>query len=285
MTAGRLTWLYVPGDRRARIDAALAGDADVVILDLEDAVVPAHKTIAREQVSVAAGSTDRPIQIRVNAAGGRWQPDDLQMVRELPPAVGLRLPKCESVDAVREQVDAAGEREIHLLIESALGVELAFQLARSHSRIASITLGEADLRADLGVSDDAGLLWCRSRIVTASVAAGLSSPAMSVYPNHRDLAGLERSCRAGRELGFRGRTAIHPAQLPVIRRAFTPSAEQVQRARALVTAAADGGRAGRGAVALPDGTFVDAAVLRQARSLLALAAPDPATNTDPVGER
>jgi len=274
MTAGRLTWLYVPGDRRERIAAALAGDADVVILDLEDAVVAAHKGVAREQVSAAAGSTDRPIQIRVNAAGSRWQPDDLQMVRELPPAVEVRLPKCESVGAVREQVDAVGEREIHLLIESALGVELAFQLARSHSRISSITLGEADLRADLGVTDDAGLLWCRSRIVTASVAAGLSSPAMSVFPNHRDLAGLERSCVVGRQFGFRGRTAIHPAQLPVIRRAFTPSADEVQRARALVAAADEGGRAGQGALALSDGTFVDAAVLRQAKALLALAPSD-----------
>jgi citrate lyase subunit beta/citryl-CoA lyase len=154
-------------------------------------------------------------------------------------------------------------------VESALGLERAYDLATSGA--ASIALGEADLRADLGVTAEEGLLWARGRIVAAAAAGGLPPPSMSVYADVRDLEGLAQSCRVGRSLGFLGRTAIHPAQLDVIRAAFTPSAEEVDRARELLAAAEVGAAAGRGATALPDGRFVDEAVLRQARRVVALA--------------
>ena len=134
--------------------------------------------------------------------------------------------------------------------------------------MASIGLGEADLRADLGVSDDTGLLWARCRIVNAAAAAGLPPPKMSVYADVADLDGLRESCAAGRRLGFVGRAAIHPKQLPVIADAFRPSAADVARARELLAAAET---ADSGAVLTADGRFVDEAVLRQARRTLALA--------------
>jgi citrate lyase subunit beta/citryl-CoA lyase len=269
-----LTWLYVPGDRRDRINAALAGAADVVILDLEDAVTPDAKDAARQSVWAAAQTSGRPLQVRINAEDSPWQSDDADMLRSLPGSVGVRLPKIHSVDAVRRLADAVGERPLHLLIESALGVELGYHLARAHPRVATIALGEADLRADLGIADESGLAWARSRIVNAAAAAGLPPPPMSVYPNHRDLDGLAKSCQLGRGLGFRGRTAIHPAQLPVIRRSFSPTDDEVRRARTLLAAAERGRRSGHGAVALPDGTFVDAAVVRRARAVVDLADAD-----------
>jgi len=266
-----LTWLYVPGDRPDRVTKALASAADVVIVDLEDAVVGDAKAGAREATAAALqDATDvRPVQVRVNAAGTPWHHDDVAMVAALPPSVGLRLPKTESVETVRAVAAAARERALHLLVESALGLERAYELASCGA--ASIGLGEADLRADLGVTADEGLLWARGRIVSAAAAAALPPPSMSVFTDLRDLDGLAASCRVGRSLGFLGRTAVHPAQLDVIRAAFTPTADEVDRARQLLAAAQVGAAAGRGAVALPDGRFVDEAVLRQARRDVALA--------------
>jgi citrate lyase subunit beta/citryl-CoA lyase len=193
------------------------------------------------------------------------------MVAALPRHVGVRLPKAESVEGVRQVSADAPDRPVHLLVESALGLERAYDLATATSDVASIGLGEADLRADLGVEGDDGLLWARGRIVAAAAAAGLAPPAMAVFTDIRDLDGLAASCRAGRALGFLGRTAIHPAQLEVIRAAFTPTDAEVARAREILAAADQASKDGHGAVALADGRFVDAAVLRQARRVVALA--------------
>lgn len=267
-----LTWLYVPADRPDRVAKAMASSADVVILDLEDAVAASGKDAARAVVQdVASGPARRPLHVRVNHPRSAWGAADLAMVRALPEHVGVRLPKCEASDEVAEAAHGVGPRSLHLLLESAVGVEQAFDLARAHPQVVSIGLGEADLRADLGVTGDAGLLWSRGRLVSASVAAGLGPPAMSVHPDVGDVEGLLASCRVGRALGFLGRAAIHPTQLEPIRAAFTPTPEEVARAREVLDAAAAAIARGHGAVALADGRFVDAAVVRQARRVVALA--------------
>lgn len=266
-----LTLLYAPADRPDRVGKALAGDADVVIVDLEDAIAPARKDGARLALS-SFGLPDGPAaQVRVNAPGTPWHADDLAAVRDLPAGIGVRVPKCDSSPVIRSIADALGDRPLHLLVESAVGVEAAFELASCHPNVASIALGEADLLADLRAQDPAALGWSRGRILVAAAAAGLPSPTMSVFADHRDLDGLRRSCADGRWQGFLGRTAIHPAQLPVIRDAFRPRDSEVSTARLVIGAAEEGIRIGRGAVALPSGKFVDAAVLRQARAVLALA--------------
>lgn len=264
-----LTWLYVPGDRPDRVAKALGSAADVVIVDLEDAVVADAKPAARQATADALTGASRALQVRVNAPGTPWHEDDVAMVAHLPGGVGLRLPKAESVDAVRDVSAAAPDRAVHLLVESALGLERAYDLATATSDVGSIGLGEADLRADLGVTSEDGLLWARGRIVAAASAAGLPSPAMAAYTDVRDLDGLAASCRRGRTLGFLGRTAIHPNQLDVIRAAFTPTEAEIERARELLAAAEKGASAGHGAVALSDGRFVDAAVIRQAHRVVA----------------
>ena len=121
---------------------------------------------------------------------------------------------------------------IHCLIESAAGVEAAYELAR-HRFVTGISLGEADLRSETGALEE-GLDWPRARIVNAAVAAGLPRPPQSVYLRLRDEEGLARSCRRGRELGHLGRAAIHPEQLEIIEQAYLPTAEEVERARATV---------------------------------------------------
>ena len=267
-----LTWLYVPGDRPDRVAKALGSAADVVIVDLEDAVLADAKDAARAFATAALRevAASRPAQVRVNASGTPWHEDDVAMVAALPRPVGVRLPKAESVEAVRQISAAAPDRPVHLLVESALGLERAYDLATATADVASIGLGEADLRADLGVEGDDRLLWARGRIVAAAAAAGLDPPAMAAYTDVRDLDGLAASCRTGRALGFLGRTAIHPGQLDVIHAAFTPTDVEVARAREILAAADQASRDGHGAVALADGRFVDAAVLRQARRVVAL---------------
>lgn len=264
------TLLYVPADRPGRIEKAFASSADVVILDLEDAVAAEHKEAARNAVAGLLADPPRPLQVRVNDLRTPYGRADLSALAPLLPATeGVRLPKVESADQVREATELAPGVALHVLLESALGVERAYEVAAAHPAVASVGLGEADLRADLGVSDDMGLAWARSRVVVAARAAGLPAPVQSVYPDIRDLDGLAASCRLGRSLGFRGRAAIHPAQLPVIAAAYRPDASEIAAARQVLAAFTSAATEGTGAVALTGGGFVDVAVARQAERLLA----------------
>ncbi|MBT2412211.1 CoA ester lyase [Streptomyces sp. ISL-12] len=262
-----LTWLYAPGDRPHVVAKALSCGADVVIVDLEDAVAPDRKEYARAATAeLLTARQPVPVHVRVNALDGPWAAADLAALAGLPGLSGLRLPKVTaSEQAVRVAERTAGV-PLYPLLESALGVERAFAVAAAHPAVRGIALGEADLRADLGVRDDTGLDFCRSRVVVAARAAGLAPPCQSVHPDVRDLEGLAASCAHGRALGFLGRAAVHPRQLPVIERAYLPGAAELDAAEAVLKAAA----VEQGAQALPDGRFVDAAVVAAARRTLAL---------------
>ncbi|WP_211267159.1 HpcH/HpaI aldolase/citrate lyase family protein [Nonomuraea candida] len=267
-----VTWLYVPGDRPERFDKAVASGADVVIIDLEDAVAPARKDAARR--NAADYLRERPgrpgveLHVRVNdPAGGRGR-DDLAAVGELADAV--RLPKVESAALLDAVAGLAGGVPAYALLESAAGIVAAREIA-AHPGVAGVALGEQDLAAELAVTDEQAMNHLRLQVVLAAAAAGLAPVPMSVYPDVKDEAGLLASCRAGRALGLFGRTAIHPRQIPVIRRAFRPTEEETARAAEIVAAAEEAERAGVGAVALPDGRFVDAPIVARARRTVALA--------------
>ncbi|MFI6736505.1 HpcH/HpaI aldolase/citrate lyase family protein [Nonomuraea sp. NPDC050451] len=264
-----VTWLYVPGDRPERFDKAVASGADVVIIDLEDAVVPARKNEARANaVAYLRARRDAEgaahVHVRVNdLATGRGLAD-LEAVGELADAV--RLPKVESVAVL----DAIAGAPAYALLESAAGIVAAREIA-AHPKVAGVALGEQDLAAELAITDERAMDHLRLQVVLAAAAAGLPPVPMAVYPNVKDEAGLLASCLAGRGLGMFGRTAIHPRQIPVIRRAFRPSEEETARAAEIVEAAERAERAGLGAVALPDGRFVDAPIVARARRTVALA--------------
>ena len=254
-----LTWLYVPASRPDRVLKALASGAHAVIVDLEDGVAPADKEQAR--AGLAELFRELPTvrtHVRVNSLGTRWAEDDLAAARGLA-IHGVHLPKVESAE-----LPSVGELELHCLVETPLGVERAFEIA-SAPDVRGLSLGEADLRADTGAGD-AGLDWARGRVINAALAAGLPRPPQSVFADIDDLEGLAASCAHGRELGFLGRTAIHPKQLAVIEQAYLPTAAEVERARAIVAAATDEG----GAFAL-DGSMVDAPFVALARNTVALA--------------
>ncbi|MFD7258689.1 HpcH/HpaI aldolase/citrate lyase family protein [Streptomyces sp. NPDC059874] len=264
-----LTWLYAPGDRPEVVAKALDRGADAVIVDLEDAVPVSRKEYARAATAeLLAERPPVPVHVRVNALDSPWGGADLTALAGLRGLAGLRLPKISAPEQIAAVADRTGGVGLHALLESALGVERAYEIARAHPALRGLSLGEADLRADLGVSAEAGLDWPRSRIVVAARAAGLAPPAQSVFPDIRDLEALAVSCARGRSLGFLGRAAIHPRQLPVIERAYLPAPEEVTAAEEVLTAA----RATPGALALPDGRFVDPAVVAAAHRTLALAA-------------
>jgi citrate lyase subunit beta/citryl-CoA lyase len=272
------SYLYVPGSDPRRIENALASEADAVVLDLEDAVAPNRKEEARETVAGFLRSGDeKPIFVRVNVPGSALAEEDIEAVAE-PNLAGLRLPKTESAEAVRRVAkrleDLRCEAGIQCLIESALGLELVFEIARAHERVVGMSLGEADLAADLGVRNDVGLLYARSRLVVATRAAGLPGPVQSVYTNVRDEEGLRRSTDEGKNQGFVGRSAIHPNQLSTINEVFTPTEGEVAEAEDLLARLEESAGAGTGALALEDGRFVDEAVVGSARLTLALARRD-----------
>ncbi|MFF3679167.1 HpcH/HpaI aldolase/citrate lyase family protein [Streptomyces sp. NPDC002120] len=264
-----LTWLYAPGDRPGVVAKALGCGADAVIVDLEDAVPVSRKEYARAATVELLGERPAvPVHVRVNALDSPWGGADLNALAGLRGLAGLRLPKISAPEQIGAIADRTGGVSLHALLESALGVERAYEIARAHPALRGLSLGEADLRADLAVSAEAGLDWCRSRVVVAARAAGLAPPAQSVFPDIRDLEALADSCARGRSLGFFGRAAIHPRQLPVIERAYLPAPEEVNAAVEVLSAA----RATPGALALPDGRFVDPAVVAGAHRTLALAA-------------
>lgn len=249
------TALYVPGSRPDRFDKAASSGADVVILDLEDSVADAEKEHARAAVVAWLPSAPVPVQVRVNAPGTADLSSDLAA---LPDDVDLRLPKVQHA----ADLAAVAGRRVHAIIESALGVERAFEIA-TQPEVVSVALGEADLAAELGLDGDEAFAWIRSRLVVAAKAAGLPAPMMSVYPDVEDLDGLARSCAVGRRLGMRGRTAIHPRQVEVIRSAFVSTAEEREWATQVLAALE-----GSGVARLPDGAMVDAAMARRARTIL-----------------
>jgi citrate lyase subunit beta/citryl-CoA lyase len=248
-----LTWLYVPADRPDRVEKAIASRAHAVIVDLEDGVAAAAKERARSNLSaLLADEREKPVYVRINAGSEA----DLEAVAALEIA-GVVVPKVERPE------DLPPGPVVHALIESAAGLEAAYEVAR-HPQVAGISLGEADLRSQTGALES-GLDWARGRIVNAAVAAGLPRPPQSVYPHVRDLEGLAGSCRRGRALGHLGRAAIHPDQLPVIEEAYLPTQEEVDRARATIE------RLQEGVGTVGGGHFVDAAMLGAAQQLVAIA--------------
>jgi citrate lyase subunit beta / citryl-CoA lyase len=262
-----VTALYVPGDRPDRFAQAVATGAQLLILDLEDAVAHERKDEARQQVVDWLRSTDRKapaVEVRVNAG----EHDDLHALRDVRTSdVGVRLPKVESAGAIEAALAALGYTpRIAAMIETAAGVE-ALPAIAAHPAVRTLSLGEADLASDLGTADEAALDWARLRLLYAARAHGKPAPMMSIYPDIRDLDGLAADTRRGKAMGFVGRTAIHPSQVPVIAAAFTPSDDEVAWANEVLAATADGG-----VTTLASGEMVDPAMRRRAETIIALEA-------------
>lgn len=273
---GPVCALYVPGDRPERFAKAAASGADLVVIDLEDAVAPAAKAAARVHAAdYLTGSTvSTPFALRINSCRSEVFADDLTLLRRLAGSGRLpaevRVPKVESAADIADVAGIPGIA-IAVLIETARGLVAVHGIAAAEG-IVSIGLGEADLRSELMVDGDIGMAHPRSILVVAAAAAGLRAPAMAAYPDLPDLDGLADSCAAGRALGCYGRSAVHPNQVPVIRRAFSPTVGEIRAANDVLARLDAGMRSDDGAVRTGSGAMADPAMRGRAETVLARAA-------------
>ncbi|MBD3161953.1 MAG: citrate lyase ACP [Candidatus Eisenbacteria bacterium] len=269
----RRSRLYLPGNEpKFALNAGLHG-ADGIILDLEDSVAPAEKDAARILVRNALrtldfGAAERMVRINQLPLGF----DDLDAV--IPENVHLVLiPKCESpqhvedVDAKIRRIKGEGGRRVYLMpiIESALGVLCAFEIATASVNVVALTIGLEDYTADIGTQrTEEGLesRWARSMVVNAARAAGIA-PIDSVYSDVANEDGLRRSVVEAKQLGFEGKGCIHPGQIRVIHEAFAPSEEEIDKATRIVTAFEDADAKGLAVVALGS-KMIDPPVVRRA---------------------
>ncbi|MDB6002886.1 MAG: Citrate lyase subunit beta / citryl-CoA lyase [Rhizobacter sp.] len=241
MSRAPRSYLYVPGDQPDKLAKAAGRGADALILDLEDAVAAPAKAAAREHVGAFLRRAPAGPQwwVRVNAES---LADDVAAATALSLS-GVLLPKSEpellaELDRTLATAQAAagmpaGAVQVMAMIETARGLVSAEQVAAG-PRVVRIGLGEADLAGELGLQPgpEKEELWpLRSRIVVASAAAGIMPPVGPVETAVRDADRLESTTQLLLRQGFRARTAIHPAQVPVINAAFAPSAEQLAAAR------------------------------------------------------
>ncbi|MFK8912481.1 HpcH/HpaI aldolase/citrate lyase family protein [Streptomyces sp. YS-3] len=270
------SYLYVPAHKARVVEKAYASEADAVVLDLEDAVPADSKERARRAAAeILSASPPKPTYVRVNSTASGLAHDDIRAVA-VPGLAAVRLPKVEHPQQIRDAArwleEAGSDAGVQILVESALGIEAMSDLAHATPRLQRIGLGENDLRGDLRTDFDGPTMdAARVRCVFVSRAAGLVSPAMSVYPRLDDPEGLRRSCLDGLGMGYLGRFAVHPVQLPVINEVFTPSPGEVAEARALLAAAAARPDAGSSVFVTEDGRAVAPPLLANARAVLAAA--------------
>ncbi len=272
--------LFVPGDRPDRMEKALGIGADALILDLEDAVAPAAKPEARRQVAAfVAAHAGANLWVRVNPLGGGETERDLDAVLAAHPT-GIVLPKAEGGPSVAELAHRLTERGNATAQILAIATETPaaiFQLGTygGAKRLVGLTWGAEDLPAAIGASTSREpdgrytppYELARSLCLFGAAAAGVA-PIETVYPAFRDLDGLAAYAARARRDGFVGMMAIHPAQVPVINAAFSPTADEIAHARAVVAAfEAD---PGAGALSL-DGRMIDRPHLIQARRTLVAA--------------
>ncbi len=276
----RRSALYLPGSSARALEKARTLDADVLLLDLEDAVAPAAKVEARRLVlaAVAAGGFGpREVVIRVNGEGTSWGADDLAAAARSG-ADAVLLPKVESPEAVtraERALRAAGAPDglaLWAMIETARGVLAAPSIAASSRRLACLVAGTSDLVKDLGARHTAGrteVLTSLALVVLAARAHGLDC-LDGVQLDLDDEPGLEASCRQGRDLGFDGKTLIHPRTIAAANRLFAPTEAEVDAARRILVAHAEAESFGHGVVVV-DGRLVEALHVEAARRLLRLA--------------
>jgi len=272
--------LFVPGDRPERMEKALGLGADALILDLEDSVAPAAKPGARSEVAAfLAAHPEAHLWVRVNPLASGENEKDLDAIVAGRPD-GVVLPKSEggaSVDELVRRLAARGNATARVMAIATETPAAIFGLGSyaGAKRLAALTWGAEDLPAAIGATasrDEDGRLtppYETARALTLFAAAAAAvAPIETVYPDFRDLDGLAACAARARRDGFVGMMAIHPAQVPVINQAFTPSETEIAHARAVV--AAFEARPEAGALSL-DGRMIDRPHLVQARRILAAA--------------
>lgn len=276
----RRSVLYMPGANERALEKAKALPADALILDLEDAVAPDAKAEARERVCAAAGSGEygnREVTIRANGLDTTWHADDLAAIATSG-AAAVVVPKIDSpadlhqVEAALEAAGAPDSLRIWAMLETPVAMLHAEEIAAASERLAVLVMGTNDLAKELHAHHVPGrqpLLGGLSLCLLAARATG-KVILDGVYNDIADADGFEAECLQGRQMGFDGKTLIHPSQLDAANRVFAPDPGEIERARRIIAAFEEAEADGRGVVTV-DGRMVENLHVDIARHTLAVA--------------
>jgi citrate lyase subunit beta/citryl-CoA lyase len=261
--------LFVPGHQGARFDQACQSGADAIVLDLEDAVPPDRKEEARAQVAQWLAERERSegtgplVVVRINGVSTPWHAADLALCGH-DGVDALMLPKAEDADVLRTIAASLPAAALLPLVETARGIDRLDGIAAVPG-VQRLVFGTIDFQADLDIEGDGPeLLFFRSRIVLASRLAGLQPPVDGVSTAIDDPARIEADALQARRFGFGGKLCIHPKQVAVVNRSFSPTPAQVDWARRVIDADAASG----GAPVAVDGKMVDRPVVLKAQAVL-----------------
>ncbi|MDP7650886.1 MAG: CoA ester lyase [Rhodospirillales bacterium] len=280
MARPRRSVLYMPGSNARALEKGRSLAADGLILDLEDSVSPDAKEEARDSVCRAAaggGYGGREILIRVNALGTAWGRDDI-VAASSSGADAIVLPKVDVADTIREVaaiMDGAGApaaMTLWCMMETPRGVLHAEEIAGASPRVGGFALGLEDLAKDLHAAHTGDRLPVVTALGLCMLAARAAGIAIldGVHMNLEDGDGLEEACRRGREMGFDGKTLIHPKQIDAANRIFAPTSDELEWSRRIIAAHGAAAREGRGVVVV-DGRLIEVLHVAEAKRLVAMA--------------
>lgn len=280
--------LFAPAIHARHVEKALAGAADGVILDLEDAIAvgekPAARLAARQTLAARQAGSGLRVYVRINGLTTPFAYDDLREVVGLG-LDGIIVPKVESASQVATadwlltQLERAagldhGAIEIMPIVETAAGIAHVAEIASASPRVRRLNFGAGDFSLDTNMTWTAGhegILWARIQLVIASRAAGLEAPLDTVYAQLADDVGLRMEADQAKRLGFQGKACIHPRQVDIVNEVFSPSSAELEAARVIVEAFAEAEAQGVASIRV-GGQFIDYPVAARAQRTLDLAA-------------
>ena len=275
-TRPRRSFIFSPSLKPDMFPKALACGTDIVCVELEDGIAPKDKQQARQHALTlfATPQADDGVEriVRINCLRSAFGLADVQAVLGTPtPPPGLMLPKVVSPDEITWLDDLLTERghdtRLHIIIETNAALESAYEIARASARIEALFFGGVDMAAELRCRNAwEPLLYARSRVIHAAAATGIDVIDVP-YLDLDDLSGMEREACLARELGFSGKGAIHPKQIPILNQVFTPSESEIAHAQKILHAfeAADTG------LVVVDGKLIEKPVIREMRRVLSIA--------------
>ena len=270
----RRSFIFCPGNRPDMIPKALKSGADMVCIDLEDAIIPEHKSLSRIETIKAFEDIESPegveTLIRINDVNSDDGKKDIDLILNANnTASGLMLPKIQSIEEIITLENKIKEKNkdlnLHIIIETNQGLENAWSIAHSSSLIKSLLFGGVDMSADLGCNGDwFSLLYARSKVVHAAAGAGIDSIDVP-FLDLEDMEGMNTEAQKSKNLGFSGKGSIHPKQIEQLNKVFTPSEEEIAYANKVIKAfneASDG-------LVVVDGKLIEKPVLRTALKTIA----------------
>jgi citrate lyase subunit beta/citryl-CoA lyase len=272
------SFLFTPGSDLRKIQKAFELNANSIILDLEDSVAPSQKEIARENVSnsLKIDRAKKRVGVRINGIETKyWVLDIKETIKEGPDF--YMIPKVNNsndvyavervIESFEQLYELKDKTDLIVTIENAIGFSNIYEIVKASERIKAISFGRADFCSDVGCESDNQILFY-PRLLTSIAAAIVNISAIdTVYLNFRDLEGLEREAREAKAMGYLGKAAIHPNQVDVINKVFTPSEKEIEWAKKVYTAYEDAIKRGLGAISV-DNQMIDEAVVKKARRVL-----------------